>query len=273
MNSTKNTDALDEVFNDITEDVAQISDEDVTSAAYEMEQFIENDKMSPVKWEPKQFTGGTGHGFMSTLYYMTEPGGYTENSGLYICSGTIKACPYPIEEFTPDPKTDKDAKPYDTIIIYGHPEDIDDEFSSRFDEDFLWKIPEKFSTKFRRVALSGAFKDIGSMKSVIFELYNKMTTKTREAKIEVYMNSKVKDDEGKTRTIANLIKTGYIKPGILDNPNIVNLRYSQINSTKYATLFTKDLTVAQTTLFDDDDDDSDDEETYGEFASTKKFPF
>ena len=100
-----------------------------------------------------------------------------------------------------------------------------------------------------------------------------MTTKTRESKIEVYINSKVKDDEGKTRTIANLIKTGYIKPGILDNPNIVNLRYSQINSTKYATLFTKDLTVAQTTLFDDDDDDSDDEETYGEFASTKKFPF
>ena len=100
-----------------------------------------------------------------------------------------------------------------------------------------------------------------------------MTTKTREAKIEVYMNSKVKDDEGKTRTIANLIKTGYIKPGILDNPNIVNVRYSQINPWKYATLFTKELTVEQTTLFDDDDDDTEEEETFGEFASTKKFPF
>lgn len=261
----QNIDALEEVFSDVAQDVATVTDDDVTSAAYEMEQFIANNPMSPVKWEPKQFTGGTGHGFLSTLYYRTEPGGYTENGGIWICSASIKACPYPIEEFSPDPKISMDEAPYDTIIIYGHPEDTDDEFFSRLDEDFLWKIHPKTISKFRRVALSGAFKDISSMKSLIFELYNRMTTKTRDAKIEVYMNSKVKDDEGKTRTIANLVKTGYIKPGILDNPNIVNLRYSQINPTKYATLFTKDIVVEQRTLFDDDEDDVTDEETFGEF--------
>ena len=98
------------------------------------------------------------------------------------------------------------------------------------------------------------------MKSVIFELYTKLSGGGRNAHIEVTIDSRVRDDSGHSRTIVELIHEGYIKPGIIDNPDIVQLKYDTLSPTYYASIYKDAPKVGKKNLleFENEADDSDD---------------
>ena len=245
---------INEIFDDIASQVTIITDDDLTNASGEMEEFFLHGQMRPGVFPCNQITSVGGYGFTGKMNYCVEQTGILEDSFLRISSATLKECPYPISGLYPEEGSPK----ADVIHIFGHPQDMDDEFSSRLDQDFIWKIPMGFETKFRIVRLTGAFKDIPEMKQILFDLYNRMTLKTRESFISLAVESRVRDDDGNPRTIANLVRSGYIKPGILDNPSLVRLDYMSLSPKFYAKLFTKDLVVSHNTLFDDEDVEGDD---------------
>lgn len=97
------------------------------------------------------------------------------------------------------------------------------------------------------------------MKSVIFELYTKLSGSSRDAHIELTIDSRVRDESGQERTIADLVHEGYIKPSILDNPYIVRLKYDTLSPSYYARVFKGTVKTSSRNLFDffEDEEDSD----------------
>jgi hypothetical protein len=239
----------DEVFSEIAEELKEVTNDELIDTVGDMQRFLEDDDYRPDKFAENTITGGSGRGFRAYLEYTPD----TET--LYFCSASVKACPYPLEDMKSTTGSTSDL-----LYIYGHPSDTKDEFSSRLDKDVVWKFTDDFKTRFRRVRLSGAFANIAEMKSVLFQLYTKLVIPGRDARIELTIDSTVPEDSGKVRTIADLVHDGYLKPGILDNPNIVKLCYSRLSPKFYATLFKgeiKDL-KKQLALFDEEEDDTED---------------
>ena len=273
MSKKKQEDIQDEIFQEIAEEVSEITDEQLTNANEEMKQFFEESEMSPKKFRYNLFSSANGDGFTGQLHYTLDDG-YEDLPGyalLHISSAALKACPYPITEISPENnnKYSQDV----ALFIYGHPMDADDEFSSRIDRDFLWKIHPEIMTKFCFVRITGAFENIPEMKQILFDLYNRLTTKKREAHIELTVDSRVRDDDGNFRTIANLVHSGYLKPGILDNPMLVTLCYQTLSPRQYARLFTKKLVIEHAGLFDEDEDADEDDSTGGYKVETMNIPF
>ena len=127
------------------------------------------------------------------------------------------------------------------LMIYGHVEDYDNKFDSRIDSELMMSISKNIPHKFNKVYLSGAFKSIEDLKTVIMHVYENMTTKIHIAKVVVCLDSMVRDDERKPRTIADLIHAGYIPSSIVYNPNIVEFRYKRLDPMYTAELYTKRL--------------------------------
>lgn len=151
-NDNKKIEMLDDMFEEIAEDVKEVSDEDVIDTAGEMDAWLNSpdSEYSPRKFPDNIIVGATGSGFRASLEYTPEL------STLYICSASLKACPYALESI----EKRGDGQPVDTIYIYGHPHDTDDNSSSRIDKDMVWKIRDDFKSSFKTVVLCGAFNNI-----------------------------------------------------------------------------------------------------------------
>jgi hypothetical protein len=151
-NDKNNIEMLDDVFEEIAEDVKAVTDDDVIDIAGEMNAWLNSpeSEYSPRKFPDNIIISATGSGFRASLEYTPEL------STLYICSASLKACPYAIDSINKR----GDGQQIDTIYIYGHPHDTDDKSSSRIDKDLVWKIRDDFKTSFKTVVLSGAFNDI-----------------------------------------------------------------------------------------------------------------
>ena len=64
-----------------------------------------------------------------------------------------------------------------------------------------------------------------------------------DSKVKIYLESNVKDDEGRIRNLADLVASGYIKPDIVGRPNIIEFVYKKFEKRITARLFTKELKV------------------------------
>jgi hypothetical protein len=203
-------------------------------------------------------TEGFGRKFEVTLLY--EPGlasyktfvNDDTNNTVFLCSQSIKNQFYAIKNIKMrdlnenDRKEDKygnvnDKDMMNTLCIYGHNEDVDNEFNSRLDEELNYKFYSNFEKKFDNVELFGAFESIDQMSKLIKNIFNNMTQATYNNRVRIYLESKVKDDDGNIRTLSDLIASSYIKPDIVDSMNVVEYIYKRFPKKLISNIYTKDL--------------------------------
>ena len=158
-------------------------------------------------------------------------------STVYCPVSSLKSLGYPCSGFEPVNETPK----ADNLVLYGHNLDFDNRFNSRIDTLFFNEnISDSFNTKFKNVILYGAFESIQDMKQSIDTVYNKMTDKLYGGSVSVYLDSKVKDDDGNERTLVNLLCSGYI-PNLVDSYTPVKFIYKKFPKRMTARLFTDEI--------------------------------
>ena len=140
-----------------------------------------------------------------------------------------------------DIKSVQDTPDAHSLMIYGHVEDYDNKFDSRIDSELMKCISKSIPHKFNKIYLNGAFESIEDMKSVIMHAYEHLSTKIHIARVVIGLDSMVRDDERKPRTIADMIHAGYIPSSIVYNPNIIEYRYKKMDPMYTAALYTKRL--------------------------------
>jgi len=127
-------------------------------------------------------------------------------SSLKIASTSLRTVPNRICGLKPEP----DSMQLNTLIIYGYVPDADDAHSSRLDFE---NISRAFNTetidKFDTVKLCGSFKDIEDMQQTLNFIYDNFLNDKIYGNVILYACSFVNDENGKTRTIADLVDSGY----------------------------------------------------------------
>lgn len=224
-----------------------ITDEDIKSATTDdtymdgviggdLSEWFENSIMSPQKFKKNIVVGTDVYESNGILIY--RPTDIIKDS-MYVCSASLKSFPQMFIDF----KADSEAKPVDRLIIYGHIDDLNDEFGSRLDERLVNSICRDFKSKFENIELCGAFRDIESMQFVISELYERMVDKNPFSRVWVNLGSKTRDDDGIIKTIASLVNSNYIDEHIIKNKDIVEYTFKRFDRSMFAQLFTKDLNI------------------------------
>ena len=107
----------------------------------------------------------------------------------------------------------------------------------------LKKLSPYLKNKFRDIFLCGCFDTIDDMQATITGLYDRLSDLSFDSKVKIYLESNVKDDEGRIRNLADLVASGYIKPDIVGRPNIIEFVYKKFEKRMTARLFTKELKV------------------------------
>lgn len=261
-NDIENT--LDEMFNEYAEHI--LDDVDLSNTDIDTERWFNESEYSPKKFKNNHIFKATGSKYTSQLIYNSKDV-YLKSQGiLYICSASLKSSNYIFDEIKPeidssehiygddsegDVHFDRDnqelkevpQEPVKSICIYGHTADIDDEFMSRLDSKLLKKLSPYLKNKFRDIYLCGCFDTIEDMQATITGLYDKLSDLSFDSKVKIYLESNVKDDEGRIRNLADLVVSGYIKPNIVDRPNIIEFVYKKFEKRMTARLFTKELKV------------------------------
>lgn len=230
----------DDFLQNITEDDINSVTEDNTHMdgviRGKLSEWFDNSEMSPQKFKKNIVIGTDVYQFSAILIY--RPTDLVKDS-LYICSASLKSASNVFEEF----KADSDAKPVEKLIIYGHIDDLDDEFNSRLDERLVDSIGRNFRNKYDSIELCGAFKNIESMQYVITELYERMIDKNPFSRVWLNLGSKTRDDDGVVKTIASMINSNYIDEHIIKNKDIVEYTFKRFDRSMFARLFTKDLNI------------------------------
>lgn len=230
----------DDFLQNITEDDINSVTEDNTHMdgiiRGKLSDWFDNSEMSPQKFKKNIVIGTDVYQFGAILIY--RPTDLVKDS-LYICSASLKSASNVFEEF----KADSDAKPVEKLIIYGHIDDLDDEFNSRLDERLVDSIGRNFRNKYDSIELCGAFKNIESMQYVITELYERMIDKNPFSRVWLNLGSKTRDDDGVVKTIASMINSNYIDEHIIKNKDIVEYTFKRFDRSMFARLFTKDLNI------------------------------
>lgn len=260
-NDIENT--LDEMFNEYAEHI--FDDVDLSNTDTDTERWFNESEYSPKKFKYNHILKATGSECTSQLIYNSKDV-YVQTMGiLYICSASLKSSNYMFDEIRPeiyssehiysdyyrDTHFNEDnqelkevpQEPVKSICIYGHTADIDDEFMSRLDSKLLKKLSPYLKNKFRDIYLCGCFDTIEDMQETITGLYDKLSDLTFDSKVKIYLESNVKDDDGRIRNLADLVASGYIKPDIVDRPNIIEFVYKKFEKRMTARLFTKELKV------------------------------
>ena len=276
-NDIENT--LDEIFNEYAEHI--LDDVDLSNTDIDTERWFNESEYSPKKFKNNHIFRATGSKYTSQLIYNSKDV-YMKSQGiLYICSASLKSSNYMFDEIRPEinssdniysddsgdnqefnevsqepaksicihsNNTNREYKevseePVKSICIYGHTADIDDEFMSRLDSKLLKKLSPYLKNKFRDIYLCGCFDTIEDMQATITGLYDKLSDLSFDSKVKIYLESNVKDDDGRIRNLADLVASGYIKPGIVDRPNIIEFVYKKFEKRMTARLFTKELKV------------------------------
>lgn len=156
-----------------------------------------------------------------------------------LCTASLRSFGYRISDIVPDYEVPADSKPL-VPVIYGHVMDYRDEFGSMIDRQVADIFTDGFGTKFKAVELSGCFPSVEDMRYVIMNLYRKLTGQVFVSRVRLHLDSSVKDDEGRWRTVADLIHTGYIEPEVTRVPNIVELVYRKLPSEYTDMLYTSE---------------------------------
>ena len=174
-------------------------------------------------------------------------------STLFVSTKAIKSCPFKfggVELLTEDEKkeTDEDddfdshksnaMRAFKDICIYGHYLDVDDRFGTRFDTEFVNDIARDFETKFENVTIHGAFGSVGDLMDVINAIYDNICTKGLTSRVRVHLDSRIKDDDGNVKTLANMIANAYVTPNIVERDNITDIIYTKFDKNMTANFYT-----------------------------------
>ena len=254
---------VEDIFNDYAEHI--FDDVDLSNTDIDTEKWFNESEYSPKKFKNNHILKATGSECTSQLIYNSKDVYLKTHGILYICSASLKSSNYMFDEIKPgidssyhiysddsgDMHFDGDnmelkeipQEPVKSICIYGHTADIDDEFMSRLDSKLLKKLSPYLKNKFRDIYLCGCFDTIEDMQATIIGLYDKLSDLSFDSKVKIYLESNVKDDEGRIRNLADLVASGYIKPDIVDRPNIIEFVYKKFEKRMTARLFTKELKV------------------------------
>ena len=174
-------------------------------------------------------------------------------STLFVSTKAIKSCPFKfggVELLAEEEKkeTDEDddfgshknnaMRAFKDICIYGHYLDVDDRFGTRFDAEFVNDISRDFETKFENVTIHGAFGSVGDLMNVINAIYDNICTKDVMSRVRVHLDSRIKDDDGNVKTLANMIANAYVTPNIVERDNITDIIYTKFDKNMTANFYT-----------------------------------
>ena len=130
------------------------------------------------------------------------------------------------------------VRAFKDICIYGHYLDVDDRFGTRFDTEFVNDIARDFETKFENVTIHGAFGSVGDLMDVINAIYDNICTKDVMSRVRVHLDSRIKDDDGNVKTLANMIANAYVTPNIVERDNITDIIYTKFDKNMTANFYT-----------------------------------
>ena len=239
MKDIDDEDALDDVLNDDSQ------------FSYVINKWFNESDESPLKCRKNIINNYRTEGGRIIYEYERKD---DDISTLFVSTKAIKSCPFKfggVELLTEDEKkkeTDEDddfgshksnaMRAFKDICIYGHYLDVDDRFGTRFDTEFINDIARDFETKFENVTIHGAFGSVGDLMDVINAIYDNICTKGLTSRVRVHLDSRIKDDDGNVKTLANMIANAYVTPNIVERDNITDIIYTKFDKNMTANFYT-----------------------------------
>ena len=240
MKDIDDEDALDDVLNDDSQ------------FSYVINKWFNESDESPLKCRKNIINNYRTEGGRIIYEYERKN---DDISTLFVSTKAIKSCPFKfagVELLTEDEKkeTDENDDDFDShknnavrafkdICIYGHYLDVDDRFGTRFDTEFVNDIARDFETKFENVTIHGAFGSVGDLMDVINTIYDNICTKGLTSRVRVHLDSRIKDDDGNVKTLANMIANAYVTPNIVERDNITDIIYTKFDKNMTANFYTE----------------------------------
>ena len=239
MKDIDDEDALDDVLNDDSQ------------FSYVINKWFNDSDDSPLKCRKNIINNYRTEGGRIIYEYERKN---DDISTLFVSTKAIKSCPFKfggVELLTEEEKkeTDEDdddfcshknnaTRAFKDICIYGHYLDVDDRFGTRFDTEFVNDIARDFETKFENVTIHGAFGSVGDLMDVINTIYDNICTKGLTSRVRVHLDSRIKDDDGNVKTLANMIANAYVTPNIVERDNITDIIYTKFDKNMTANFYT-----------------------------------
>ena len=238
MKDIDDEDALDDVLNDDSQ------------FSYVINKWFNDSDDSPLKCRKNIINNYRTEGGRIIYEYERKD---DDISTLFVSTKAIKSCPFKfggVELLAEDEKkeTDEDddfcshknnaTRAFKDICIYGHYLDVDDRFGTRFDTEFVNDIARDFETKFENVTIHGAFGSVGDLMDVINVIYDNICTKGLTSRVRVHLDSRIKDDDGNVKTLANMIANAYVTPNIVERDNITDIIYTKFDKNMTANFYT-----------------------------------
>ena len=239
MKDIDDEDALDDVLNDDSQ------------FSYVINKWFNESDESPLKCRKNIINNYRTEGGRIIYEYERKD---DDISTLFVSTKAIKSCPFKfggVELLAEDEKkeTDENDDDFDShksnavrafkdICIYGHYLDVDDRFGTRFDLEFVNRIARDFETKFENVTIHGAFGSVGDLMDVINVIYDNICTKGLTSRVRVHLDSRIKDDDGNVKTLANMIANAYVTPNIVERDNITDIIYTKFDKNMTANFYT-----------------------------------
>ena len=239
MKDIDDEDALDDVLNDDSQ------------FSYVINKWFNESDESPLKCRKNIINNYRTEGGRIIYEYERKD---DDISTLFVSTKAIKSCPFKfggVELLAEDEKKETDEndddfgshknnamRAFKDICIYGHYLDVDDRFGTRFDAEFVNDIARDFETKFENVTIHGAFGSVGDLMDVINAIYDNICTKGLTSRVRVHLDSRIKDDDGNVKTLANMIANAYVTPNIVERDNITDIIYTKFDKNMTANFYT-----------------------------------
>ena len=239
MKDIDDEDALDDVLNDDSQ------------FSYVINKWFNESDESPLKCRKNIINNYRTEGGRIIYEYERKD---DDISTLFVSTKAIKSCPFKfagVELLTEDEKKETDdndddfdshknnaVRAFKDICIYGHYLDVDNRFGTRFDTEFINDIARDFETKFENVTIHGAFGSVGDLMDVINAIYDNICTKGMMSRVRVHLDSRIKDDDGNVKTLANMIANAYVTPNIVERDNITDIIYTKFDKNMTANFYT-----------------------------------
>ena len=239
MKDIDDEDALDEVLNDDSQ------------FSYVINKWFNDSDDSPLKCRKNIINNYRTEGGRIIYEYERKD---DDISTLFVSTKAIKSCPFKfggVELLAEDEKKETDendddfgshksnaVRAFKDICIYGHYLDVDDRFGTRFDTEVVNDIARDFETKFENVTIHGAFGSVGDLMDVINTIYDNICTKGLTSRVRVHLDSRIKDDDGIVKTLANMIANAYVTPNIVERDNITDIIYTKFDKNMTANFYT-----------------------------------
>ena len=239
MKDIDDEDALDDVLNDDSQ------------FSYVINKWFNDSDDSPLKCRKNIINNYRTEGGRIIYEYERKN---DDISTLFVSTKAIKSCPFKfggVELLAEDEKKETDendddfgshksnaVRAFKDICIYGHYLDVDDRFGTRFDTELVNDIARDFETKFENVTIHGAFGSVGDLMDVINAIYDNICTKGMMSRVRVHLDSRIKDDDGNVKTLANMIANAYVTPNIVERDNITDIIYTKFDKNMTANFYT-----------------------------------